>query len=303
VISFLRKGKQTNQKESSMKKNKSQTLLGAHVSGAGGLQNALLIGEELGCNTIQIFTRNNRQWAFDSLTPEEIAPFVEQQKESPIKTVVSHASYLINLGSPNKIVAARSKKALTAELVRCQQLSIPYLVLHPGAHLESPESLCIEQIADSLTKIIEQTPGPCVILLENMAGQGSSIGSSFEQLAQIRSLAIPKERIGICFDTCHAFAAGYNFTNSDSYKALWKEFDAIIGLELLKAMHLNDSQKELGSHVDRHANIGKGKIGLEAFHLIMNDSRFENIPKIIETPLTSLEDHRRNLEILRKLID
>ncbi len=285
-----------------MKKQKPITLLGAHVSGAKGLHNAISIGEELDCNTIQLFTRNNRQWAFDSLLPEEINSFTELQKKSPIKTVVSHASYLINLGSPNKIVATRSRKALNAELTRCQQIAIPYLVLHPGARLESNESDCIDQIAEQLSTSLNLVPGSCTILLENMAGQGSTIGNSFEQLAIIRSKVSIPERIGMCFDTCHAFAAGYKFTDKESYEALWKEFDTIIGLNHLKVIHLNDSQKGFASHIDRHADIGSGEIGLEAFRLIMNDKRFIEVAKIIETPLSSLKDHRRNLEVLRKLM-
>ena len=277
-------------------------FLGAHVSAAGGLYKAIDIGEELGCTTIQIFTANNRQWAFNDLTENEIAPFIEQQKESQITIVISHASYLINLGSPTKMVAARSKKALKAELMRCEQLSIPYLVLHPGSRLESDEETCIKAIATSLQAILEEVPGQCMILLEIMAGQGSSIGSTLEQLAAIQALIHLKKRIGICFDTCHAFAAGYDFTTPESYKDFWNTFDRIIGLEHLKAIHLNDSQKAKGSHVDRHADIGKGAIGIEAFRLIMNDKRFANIPKIIETPLTSLDDHVRNLQVLRKLI-
>jgi len=281
---------------------KTTPLLGAHVSAAGGLYKAIDIGEELGCTTIQIFTTNNRQWSFDELAESEIAPFIERQKESHISIVISHASYLINLGSPTKLVAARSKKALKAELMRCEQLFIPYLVLHPGSRLESSEETCIKAIAASIQESLEEVPGKCMILLEIMAGQGSSIGSTLEQLAAIKELIASKNRIGICFDTCHAFAAGYDFTTPETYKEFWNTFDHIIGLEHLKAMHLNDSQKAKDSHVDRHADIGKGAIGLEAFRLIMNDKRFINIPKIIETPLTTLNDHVRNLQVLRKLI-
>lgn len=286
----------------SLPKEKNHTLLGAHVSAAGGLYRAIDIGEDLGCNTIQIFTSNNRQWSFSELKENEIAAFIERQKESKIKIVVSHASYLINIGSPTKTVALRSKKALNAELTRCEQLSIPYLVLHPGARLDSDESTCIKNIAINLQESLEKTPGKCIILLEIMAGQGSSIGGTLEQLASITDLISYKSRIGICFDTCHAFAAGYDFTTQETYDNFWLEFDKVIGIEKLKAIHLNDSLKPKSSHIDRHADIGKGEIGLEAFRLIMNDKRFIKVPKIIETPQSTIADHRRNLQTLRKLI-
>lgn len=279
-----------------------ETLLGAHVSIAGGLHNAIDIGTDLECNAIQIFTRSNRQWAFDLLDEAEAQAFKEAQKDSPIKAVVSHASYLINIGSPKPLVRNRSLKALIAEYTRCTQADIPYLVLHPGACLESDEATCIGQISDLLSQTLAAVKSPTKILLENMAGQGSCIGKNFEQIAQIRSLTEQNKKIGVCFDTCHAFAAGYDFTTEKSYNDLWNSFDKIIGLNHLCAMHLNDSQKERGSHIDRHEDIGQGKIGLKAFRFIMNDERFRGIPKIIETPQSSPADHIRNLRVLKKLV-
>lgn len=279
-----------------------KTLLGAHVSIAGGLHNAIDIGVDLECNAIQIFTRSNRQWAFDRLDEDEANLFKEAQKNSPIKVVVSHASYLINMGSPKPLVRNRSLKALIAEYTRCTQADIPFLILHPGACLESNEASCLTQIADLLSQTLQTVKSPTKILLENMAGQGSCVGKTFEQIAQIRAQVEEKGKIGVCFDTCHAFAAGYDFRSQKSYNELWETFDKIIGISHLHAMHLNDSQKELGSRVDRHEDIGQGKIGLKAFSFIMNDVRFRDIPKIIETPQSSPADHIRNLNVLKKLV-
>lgn len=282
---------------------KKELLLGAQVSIAGGLENSIKEGVELGCTAIQIFTRNNRQWSFNVLSDEEVAVFRREQKNSPIKIVVSHASYLINLGSPKKEVLARSLRALTAELTRCHQLKIPYLVLHPGSCLNLETDSCIQQIASYLTQALEQVDGSVTIVLENMAGQGSSIGHTLEQLAAIRQAVPHKKHIGFCFDTCHGFAAGYDLRTEKNYHAFWAQFDSLIGLENLKVVHLNDSKKALNSHIDRHEDIGKGEIGLQAFRFIMQDKHLAKIPKIIETPVERLADHMRNLTILRKLAE
>ncbi len=292
-------------------------LLGAQVSITGGIENSIKQGVKLGCTAIQIFTKNNRQWSFDALTTEEARAFIEAQEASSIKIVVSHASYLINLGSPKKEVQKRSLKALEAELMRCHQAKIPLVVLHPGSCLGSEEQVCATQIADHLSEVLERTPKDVAIVLENMAGQGSVIGSTLEQLAEIYRAATHKGRLGFCFDTCHGFAAGYDLRTEKRYHDFWDQFDKILGIDRLKVMHLNDSKKGFGTHVDRHEDIGKGEIGIEPFRFIMQDTRFKGIPKIIETPMsldTPLEalakwgtrdvrisSHGRNLAVLRRL--
>lgn len=283
---------------------KHELLLGAHMSIAGGLHNALTAGESIDCTAIQLFTHSNRQWALKPLTAQEIERYLDCLKDSPIQIVIAHASYLLNIGSPNIATRTRSTQALIEELERCQHLKIPYLVLHPGAALTSSPEECMQHISDQINQVLEAVPGNSMILLENAAGQGSTVGSTFEQLAQIRKNIHHKTRIGICFDTCHAFVAGYNFSTRKSYTEMWDQFDTIIGLEHLKVIHLNDSKKGLNSHVDRHDHIGAGKIGLEAFKLIMNDIRFSKIPKILETPKDkNLEHDIENLTTLKNLLD
>lgn len=278
-------------------------LLGAQVSAAGGVVNALAEADELQCAAIQIFTANNRQWSFKLLDDEDVAAYRERYQKKPL-VVVAHATYLINLGSPKKLVAKKARKALLFELMRCEQLGIKQLVVHPGSCLDSSEDVCVQQIAELLDEVLaDPASGTCMILLENTAGQGSSIGHTFEQLATIRVLCHHKQRIGFCFDTCHACGAGYVFSDKKTYAAMWREFDRLIGLEHLKAMHLNDSERPCGSRVDRHIDIGHGALGLEPFRLILNDPRFADIPKIIETPREKRADHARNLAVLRSLVD
>lgn len=276
-------------------------LLGAHVSISGGLHRSIERAKELACTTMQIFTRNNRQWSFDRLSDEEATLFKHAQQHSPIKIVISHSSYLINIASPDSIIRNRSLKALQAEIERCHQAQIPFVVLHPGACMRSTEVSCVKQIGIGLSEALQNTPQDVAILLENTAGQGSSIGHTLEQLAAIYDATTEKERLGFCFDTCHGFAAGYDFRTEELYIKFWKNFDKILGIKNLKALHLNDSKKEYNSRVDRHEDIGKGKIGIDAFRFIMQDRRFMAIPKIIETPMETMADHARNLEILRKI--
>lgn len=278
-----------------------QLLLGAHVSAAGGSVHALEEGLALGCNVLQFFTANNRQWSFKLIADDQVHEYRTQFKKTSFKVMI-HAVYLINLGSSNKDVLVKSKKALLFELGRCEQLRIPYLVMHPGSRINLPETKCLEQIAALLDEVFDEAGGSCHILLENTAGQGTSVGHMFEQLATIRMLSKHKRRLGFCFDTCHAHAAGYCFTDEKGYHAMWNHFDSVLGISHLKAMHLNDSERECGSRVDRHAGIGKGTIGFEAFRLLLNDKRFEMVPKVIETPRESFDDHVRNLAVLRKLV-
>jgi deoxyribonuclease IV len=284
--------------------SKPRLLLGAHMSIAGGIEQALHRGAELGCTAIQLFTTSNRQWTFKEFDDTTAALFKKTQHEAGIIYVVSHASYLINVGSASAQTVQKSIKGLDQELKRCQQLNIPYVVLHPGSGsgLKSTQD-CIKHIADSLNEVFHNYKGPTMLLLELMAGQGNSVGDTFEQLALLRMLIEHKNRTGICFDTCHAWAAGYDFSNSQSYDKMWQAFDTIIGIEHLKVIHMNDSVKPLGSHVDRHADIGKGTLGLEPFRLLMNDERFFSIPKILETPKDIPGEDAANIAILKSLLN
>jgi len=286
-----------------MEKKQDSLLLGAHMSIAGGFEKSLERGESIGCTAIQIFTKSGRQWAAKKISPKEADLFLAKLKDTPIKTVVAHASYLINIGSPDNTTAKKSINALADELDRCNILNIPYLVLHPGSRLDSDENECLQRISDNLNEAMSKTSGKTMLLLETMAGQGSSIGNTFEQLAFIRSKSEFKSRVGVCLDTCHVFAAGYDFRTPALYKQMWQDFDAIIGKNHLKAIHLNDSKKELGSNVDRHEDIGKGKIGLEGFRLLINDKTLMHIPKILETPKKNgLEEDVANIKTIKDLI-
>ena len=283
------------------KKIVGQLLLGAHMSIEGGLHKAIERGDELGCTALQIFTTSNRQWGVKKLSAEEIKRFKDAQKEHNA-LVVTHCSYLINLGSPTADVRHKSNTALKEEILRCNALGIPYAILHPGSKLKGSEEESLEWIAQGIDAALEASDHSTMILLETMAGQGSTLGSSFEQLAKIRSLSKHKKLIGICADTCHLFASGYDFTTHAGYEAMLKKFDATIGLEHLKVIHMNDSKKECGEKVDRHEDIGMGKIGKAAFGFIMNDARFLDVPKILETPKLTPQDDIRNMNVLKDLI-
>lgn len=275
------------------------------MSIAGGYEQAIIKGESIGCTAIQIFTKSSRQWKAKPISKEQALLFKKTLEESScVKSVMAHASYLINIGSADKALAKKSVLALIEELQRCQDLGIPFLVLHPGAAVKSSLEESLNLVSEYLNYAFEQDTGNTMILLENTAGQGSSVGSTFEQLRVIHDGVKNKKRIGFCFDTCHAFAAGYDFSTPETYKALWKHFDDVIGLKHLKAFHMNDSAKDKDSHVDRHAHIGKGKISLEAFRLLMNDPHFFDAPKVLETPkaVTNLEQDLTNLTVLCHLL-
>jgi len=277
-------------------------LLGAHVSTEGGLFNALKRGSSIGCTAIQIFTRNNRQWSHPPLSEEEVSLFLNEKKKLNIECVISHASYLINLASDKEAVLGRSISALKKELDRCNALEIPYLVLHPGSHLTLGEEKGLKQLAQLLDSVLKEYKGSTMILLETMAGQGSSLGKTFEQLGWLLKNISEKSKVGICVDTCHIFAAGYSFSTKEQYEELWSTFEKEVGIERIKAFHLNDSKKECDSRVDRHEDIGKGKIGEEGFKLLMNDSRFLKTPKVLETPKEDIQDDVRNMKVLIDLI-
>lgn len=283
---------------------KKHTLLfGAHMSIAGKIEKAIERGESIGCTAIQIFTKSNRQWKAKQLTVDDIAAFKNAQKKSSIQSVVAHASYLINIGSDKKDIEKKSVESLIIELERCHELAIPYLILHPGSCGKNNEKICLEQISHNLNTVLHKTKNVATsILLENMAGQGSNICYTFEHIAQLINNSDDKKRVGVCFDTCHAFAAGYDFTTKEKYEALWNYFDKIIGIPRLKVIHINDSAKPFNSHIDRHANIGKGKLGLEPFRLLFNDPRFFDVPKILETPKKTLSDDKENMQTIFSLI-
>ncbi len=282
---------------------KQHLLLGAHTSIADGLEQAIIRGASINCSTIQIFTKSNRQWAARELTQEQITLFKETRKSHEINPILVHATYLINVAATDKEIHHKSQKALEQEVERCELLGIDWLVLHPGSRGQSSEQEAVERIAESLNKVLENTH-KAHILLELMAGQGSSIGNSFEQLAAIYEKVDHenKKRIGYCLDTCHAFAAGYDFRTEDTYAAMWQKFDHILGLNKLHAIHLNDSKKDLGSRIDRHESIGKGKLGLKPFELLFNDERFFDVPKILETPEGTLEDYAKDMKTIMDLL-
>jgi len=291
--------------ESALKSPKAPPLLGAHFSIAKGLHHALYEAKAYGCSALQIFTKNASTWKERIRSQEEIIRFDKAREETGITEIVSHTSYLINLATSDRIKHAKSCSALKKELIRSFGLGIPFVVLHPGAHMGKGEAEGIKRIALSINEIFAKTPDLQIrLLLETTAGQGSGLGHTFEQLTSILNHIENKDRIGICLDTSHIFAAGYDIRNETSYRQVTDEFDAVIGIENLYAMHLNDSKKELGSRVDRHEHIGEGYIGIKAFKLLMNDVRFQDVPKIIETPKTKngRDYDEINLNRLRSLI-
>ena len=279
--------------------------LGAHESIAGGVSKAFDRAESVGCDAMQIFTKNNNRWSAKPLDPKEIERFHKRQEETGIRPVVAHDSYLINLGTPKDDLWEKSIAAFIDELERAEALGIPYLVMHPGSHTGSGEEAGLRRIAEGLDRAHAATEGFRVMTLtEITAGQGTNLGYTFEQLAAIRAMIDHPERVGICFDTCHALAAGYEFRDRESYERMWDEFDRIIGLERLKVFHLNDSQKDVGSHVDRHAHIGHGMLGLDPFRMILNVPRFDGLPGLLETPKSKdLHEDVDNLRTLRSLVE
>lgn len=273
-------------------------LLGAHVSVAGGLHKAFNIAEELKCEAIQIFTRNQLQWHGKKIEPEEAETFSKAQSKSGVLKVFSHASYLINL-SGRKEIREKSELALIQEINRCSALGISEVVLHPGYALKLTKKAAIQKIAESLQRVLDKTADKNVaILLETTSGQGSVIGSKFSELAEIHKLLSNSERIAFCIDTCHIFAAGYDIRTENGYHLITAQLIEELGLKNIKCWHLNDSLEALGSNKDRHANLGEGSIGHIPFKLLVNDKRFFHAPGIIETPKKKNGDVK-NLSFLR----
>ena len=280
-------------------------LLGAHFSIAGGLHKAVFRASEYRCTALQIFTKNANTWKERRLSAHDIKQFDVARKKTGIRWICSHAAYLINLASPDRSKYERSTKALENELVRSSQLSLPYVIMHPGSHMGTGEDAGLRRVSEGINRVFDRVPEATPqLLLETTAGQGSNVGHTFEQLAGISDMVEVKERIGFCLDTCHVFAAGYDLRTKTAYQETMRAFDRVIGLDRLGVIHLNDTKKGLGSRIDRHEHIGKGAIGIDAFSFILNDPQLNGLPKIIETPDKKgpIDYDRINLNRLRSLI-
>lgn len=276
-------------------------LLGAHVSVAGGLDNAFARGLESHCTALQIFTKNANRWQGKPISNDDAIAFQQAWQKSGIGPVIAHDAYLINLASPKQDVWEKSKAALRDELLRCAQLGITGLVMHPGAHLGTGVETGVERIREAFREILPETPPEVRLLLENTAGQGTYLGGDFAHLAALLE-GFDEDRFGVCFDTCHAHTAGYDLSTSESYTEVMADFDRLVGLEQIKAFHLNDCLKPCGSNVDRHTHIGQGTIGRAGFACLMQDQRLAAIPMLLETPKgDDGEMDRVNLALLREL--
>ena len=305
------------------------------MSIAGGVEQAILRGHSIGCQTIQLFTKNNNQWQGKVLNLEEVELFKRERSRKKIHPILAHDAYLINLASPNSSVHKKSLAAFTQEIIRAEQLGIDFLVMHPGAHWGKGEEWGLQRIAESMGIALENSrsalkefprvpsisntqmntngsakgnatgnTNPVRVLLEITAGQGSCVGYKFEHLAEILRLVNQPQRMGVCLDTCHLFAAGYDIRTKKGYQEVMGQLKDVIGLEAVKAFHLNDSKKGLGSRVDRHEHIGRGAIGLEGFRCLLRDQRFHGIPMVLETPKgPDLKEDVENLEVLKSLME
>lgn len=271
--------------------------LGAHVSAAGGVQNAPLNAKAIGARAFALFTKNQRQWQAKPLDEETIKAFQSNLQQVGIapQFVLPHDSYLINLGHPESKALEKSRHAFVDEMQRCEQLGLELLNFHPGSHLNKiSEEQSLALVADSINLALEQTRGITAVI-ENTAGQGSNLGYRFEHLAAIIERVSDKDRVGVCLDTCHTFTAGYDLRTAQSCDETFAQFDRIVGFEYLRGMHLNGSKPDLGERVDRHESLDKGKLGLEVFRYIMQDSRFDDIPMVLETPDSNRWSHEIEL--------
>jgi deoxyribonuclease-4 len=285
-------------------KKKTGILLGAHMSISGGVHTAVDRATSIGCTALQVFTKNNNQWNAKPLTDDDIQNYKRKIAEASIAPVVAHDSYLINLCATNPEVLKKSRAALIDELTRCEQLGIQLLNFHPGAHGGAGEEEGIKRIIESLNIAHNETKGFYVLsVVEATAGQGTAIGYTFEHLEKIINGVDEPRRMAVCIDTCHIFAAGYELRTKEGYAKTFCEFDDVVGLDRLAAFHVNDSKKGFGAHVDRHEHIGRGMIGTQGFAFLMNDKRFINIPKILETPKSNdLHEDVENIRVLRALV-
>jgi deoxyribonuclease-4 len=281
-------------------------ILGAHQSIAGGYYKSVLDAKRTGCDCVQLFTKNNNQWRAKEISADEATRFRQALTEHRITHPLAHDSYLINLASPDRELWKKSVDAFVVELLRAEQLGIPYVVTHPGAFTTSSEAAGIRTIIRALNEVHRQTKGIAAqCLLETTAGQGSCLGWRFEQLARMLDGAKNPDRLGVCFDTCHVFAAGYPMDTEKNYRATMREFDKLIGLKRIRAFHINDSKVKFGSRVDRHAGIGRGEMKLTPFKFLMNDRRFKRVPMYLETPKgeeKGVDLDVINLRTLRRLI-
>jgi len=285
--------------------------LGAHMSVEGGLARAVDRADAVNGTALQIFVKSSRQWKARPLEREEVRRFRDRIAEAGLERhTLAHASYLINIASPDAGLRRRSEAALRDELARCSRLRVPFLVLHPGSHTGSGDEAGLAQVVKTLERIFRRRAGAkspayggVTLLLETTAGQSSNLGSRFEQLGEILKRARCTERLGVCFDTCHVLAAGYELRDPGSYSATMGEFDREIGIDRLRAFHLNDSRHPLGSRKDRHEHIGRGELGLVPFRLLLNDRRFRDRPMVLETPKgKELDEDRENLAVLRSML-
>ena len=274
--------------------------MGAHMRIKGGLGHALRQGKEIGCTAVQVFTSSPQQWYSAPITAEMVRDFKEAQAATGIAAVVSHDSYLVNLSAFDRELAAKSLEALKQEVFRCALYGIEFLVSHMGGYKSQTQAEAIVRVAEAAEQVLEETPETVTLCMETTAGQGNSLNSRFEEIAMILELCKGHPRLCVCLDTCHIFVAGYDIRTQEGFEKTFAEFDRIVGLDRLKAIHTNDSKRELGSHIDRHEDIGKGFVGDEAFRLLVNDPRFENVPMMLET---EAKNHQMNLDHLRALID
>lgn len=297
----------SNNKKSSQKAASKRPILGAHRSIAGGFENAFVTGVAVECDCLQVFVKNQRQWRAPQLSEAQVAAFKAAWRGTGLDPVVGHASYLVNLASPDRTLRRRSIDAMVDELERCEALGVAALIFHPGSYITGTLEGGIKRVAKSMDEVHRRRAGyDTMILLETTAGQGTSIGYRFEHLAAIIASVSKPERLGICLDTCHLFAAGYDFRKASDYVAMIEELDHVIGMAQVGCIHLNDSKRRLGSRIDRHEHIGKGKIGKQGFAHFVNDSRWTGIPMIIETPKgkdgRGADLDKVNLKRLRSLV-
>ncbi len=274
-------------------------LLGAHMKTSKGLGNALRDGKAVGAEAVQVFTSSPQMWRQSSVTPEKVADLNAARAETGITQIVSHDSYLVNLCAPEAEIRQKSLDTLKQEMLRCGVYQIPFVVSHMGAAKGQEEQYALQTIAWAALEILSETPDEVMLLMETTAGSGSALGATFEQLAAVLDLCKRPDRLGICLDTCHIFVAGYDIRSREGYEMIFEHLDNCVGLDRLRAFHLNDSKKGLGSHVDRHENIGEGTLGIEPFGYLVNDPRFADRPMTLETETA---EHARNLRTLRSLL-
>lgn len=280
----------------------SMKLLGGHISVSGGMRNAPERARQATCDCMQVFSKNQMQWAAKALDMEDAEQYKANMVTHGVSETVIHDSYLINLGSPDKTLLRKSREAFLDEVIRAQHLGVRNLIFHPGAHMGSGEQAGMKRVAESLNWVRKECGSNEVcFVLETTAGQGTVLGHSFEQLAKVIDMLDDQKDAGVCFDTCHAYAAGYDIKSKKGYEKTFKLFDDVLGVEMMKAMHMNDSKGKLGSHLDRHEQIGEGFLGLGCFRHFMNDDRWDGVPMVLETPAGD-KKYKQELKLLRSFV-